>query len=236
MATEQNNSYCEIEVDDEITFRAPIQQKGTESIEISDKENEVNAGAVENVVSEIKSNATIPAEVMASSKMPTNLRSSWDLPSSISSQYSSKPVTSFTNAPVISNIRSRSSWEDATETTSKKPTVIKPSWDLPTNLTHAYGNSDEHLAKYSEAEHQTLLDNALAVLTGDHEKKMLDKETEWVAEKDILQGSILDLEKKFSENAGSSLKSEQLIQEAQQETMLSKMQTKALTHRVQVSC
>jgi hypothetical protein len=231
MASEQNNSYCEIEVDDEITFRAPIKQSIDVPAEIDGKENTENITECE--PTSVVSKAAAP-EPLAPSKMPTNLRSSWDLPSSITSQYSSKPLTSFTDAPAISNIRSRSSWEDEPETSSKKPTVSKQSWELPSNLTRAYGNNNEHIAKYSEAEHQTLLGAAVSAANSEHEKKVQVLEVEWSAEKQTLEARILQLEKKATDSAGSNQKSEELIQEAQQEAMLSKMQTKALTHRVQV--
>lgn len=234
MDTEQNNSYQEIEVDDEITFRAPIVKKSVEAH--VDKENAENSAACLASVSDNVIKTAI-SEVLPASKMPTNLRSSWDLPSSITNQYSSKSATSFTNASVISNIRSRSSWEETTETTSsskKFTTAPKSSWDLPSNLTRAYGNNDEHLAKYSEAEHQTLLDDAVAVVASEHEKTLEAKQAEWTAEKEVFQAKIQEMEQRVKESTGSTAKSQDLIQEAQQEAMLSKMQTKALTHRVQV--
>ena len=193
-------SFCEIEVDEEVCFRASTMLTG------EGKENRN-----ENLCQSVKTDD--------STKVPSNLRSSWDLPTSFQKVYGSNETITL-QSEVSGNCES-------------SPT--KDNWDLPSAISQAYVGMDvEHVAKYSEAEHSALLTDALSDALMRHREATSQSEVVWKEERDCLLKKLTEAEQSLSLHAEKLSSQADSLRRVQDDLGVSNMQTKALTLRVQV--
>ena len=153
---------------------------------------------------------------------PSNLRSSWELPYDLVQAYG--PTKS------------------SSESITRKPLGeldhnLNKEWDLENNLAHSYGklaDAENHLPKFSDAEHAALLATAVnnAVLDQTHllESKLL----EWQLEREKLNVMLTEKDEQLRVHSLDISKFQKELLEAKQEAAGYKVQTKALALRVQV--
>ena len=143
----------------------------------------------------------------------------WDLPTDLTRAYTTKEVittqphyNSDSNGDIIESIEEEEEQEQL---------------ELELKL-------NEHLPKYSEAEYKTLLEIAIRESEQKAKDTCLKKELEWNTEREQLTNEVSILKTEQILNHTNSNESSIQITTINEELLLMKMQTKALTHRLQV--
>lgn len=165
-------------------------------------------------------NSTVPSFTAKSNNTTLTSATSaslknWDLPTDLTRAYAVKEVASNSSTNSVDISRTNNIEEDDAEKES-------------------LGVLNEHLPKYSEAEHNTLLEIALREAEQKSKDLLQKRVNEWELEKEKLKNDLNMLRDEHSTQQASYKQSNVELTTVNEELLLMKMQTKALTHRLQV--